>query len=173
MATTKRIRRIYTERDRAKTAVILQVNEGNVKRTARETGIPRATVVNWHKTWEREGYPEPVEALVDEEIGDFLETASAVRWEMIEALKERVDRRELTGRDLITGIGVLTDKINILSGLATSRTERVDVSTPDSNDLAKKLLEYVTETSKRSKERKEEISESDEQADKALIINKE
>jgi hypothetical protein len=49
----------------------------------------------------------------------------------------------------------------------------VDVSTPDSNDLAKKLLEYVTETSKRSKERKEEISESDEQADKALIINKE
>lgn len=168
-------RRIYSDRDKARIAMLLQMypgptGRGNIKKVARETGVPIPTVRLWRDKWEKEGYPEAIEEVLPEERQDFVAEATEVRWMILDALREKVDARQLTGRDLITAIGVLTDKINILSGAATARTERVEVSLPNTDELKDKLLDFIDRADKQTKLRRAEIadSEKDEQA-KALV----
>ena len=40
-------RATYTEADKAKVFVVLTTNEGNIKRTSRETGVPAAVIHNY------------------------------------------------------------------------------------------------------------------------------
>lgn len=153
------IRRRYTERDQAKTAVVLKANGGNVKKTGRETGVPPATVRDWKQKWEEDGYPDVED--FELELKDFVESATEVRFLMVEMLREKIERRELTGRDLITGIGILTDKINIMTGMATSRTEHVELALPDPQELAKALATFVGNSVDDAINRNEEIEDAD------------
>lgn len=139
-------RRIYTEQDQAFIAVTLQVNEGNIRKTARETGVPISTVRDFRDKWESEGYPETTQELVPIARETFLEKAKEVRFLMIERLREKVERGDATTRDLIEGIKALTDKINVMEGLATNRTEVVQNTLPDAKELAKELASFVNET---------------------------
>lgn len=155
----KGIRRSYTERDQAKVAVVLQANSGNVKKTSRETGVPPATVRDWKQKWEADGYPETEE--FDLELKDFIDVAHEVRYLMIESLREKCERRELTGGQLVAGVGMLTDKINIMTGMATSRTEHVEIALPDPKELAKALAQFVTQTVDEAIVRDSEIEDAD------------
>jgi hypothetical protein len=40
-------RRHYSDEDRAEALAVLDANAGNLKRTARDLGIPRATLQEW------------------------------------------------------------------------------------------------------------------------------
>lgn len=139
-------RRVYTENDQAFIAVTLQVNDGNIRKTARDTGVPVSTVRDFRDKWESEGYPDPVDDALPIARATFIEEAKEVRYLMVQRLREKVDRNEATTRDLITGIQVLTDKINVMEGMATSRTEIAQIALPDTAELARELAEYVNRT---------------------------
>lgn len=138
-------RRVYTEKDQAFIAVTLQANGGNIRKSARETGVPISTIRDFRDKWEAEGYPEPLEGELPIVRRTFIEDAKEVRQMMIERLREKVERGDITARDLIAGIKELTDKINVLEGMATSRTEVVQ-TLPDTKQLAIELAAFVNRT---------------------------
>ena len=136
-------RATYTEADKAQVYVVLTTNDGNVKRTARDTGVPENTVRRWKKDWAENGPPntEQVEAAV----GTFLERATSVRNDALEVidlkiqlLKKDPDKAKLA--ELTTVLGVLDDKITRAQGLATGRVEHVH-ALPPAEEIRGALLE--------------------------------
>lgn len=115
--------RRYTDQDKALVHATLAANGGNVKRTARETGVAEQTVRDWKKKAERVGLPAEVEAALPAVIEDAAQEIERIRNKALRALEEAIDRRELKGRDLTVAVGVLTDKHRLMTGQATSRTE--------------------------------------------------
>lgn len=116
-------KRIYTDRDKALLRVTLEANDGNVKRTARELGMPIGTVRSNKQKWEKEGLPATIAEAVPSVITDFVGDVSRVRNKMIVNLEAQVDERKLTPKDNLLGIGILTDKVRLVEGKSTSRTE--------------------------------------------------
>lgn len=104
--------------------MVLVANEGNVKRTARETGIPEATVRRFWKMW-KENPPTFEEGEMDTALGDFVENAHRVRFLAIEQLEKKVRSGDASVRDLTVLVGVLDDKLTRAQGIATSRVEHV------------------------------------------------
>lgn len=151
-------------------AAMLQAHEGNLHRTSRETGVPVNTVKNWKDKWEREGYPENIQELLPAVAGDFLDTATNLRWEMVERLAEKVRKDQVSPAQLVAGISMLTDKINVMKGLATSRTENVQIAATDPKELAKELASYVATAVDAAQERNDVIEDAEwtEQAPRAL-----
>jgi transposase-like protein len=134
-------RRVYTEKDQARVAVVLQANDGNIKRTARETGVPINTVRDWKTKWANEGYPEPVEdaipAATEELLTDLKEAVKLATGIVIEKLRDgKVDAKTAAWIS-----GVYIDKIRLYEGQATQRTETVHAL--PSADEAKALMRGV------------------------------
>lgn len=123
-------KRVYTDEDKAKVLVALDANDGNVKRTARETGVAEQTIRDWKKQAERGALTAGVQNALPAAASDFANKAETIRDLMLDELEAQVRNGDLKGRDLITGIGVLTDKLRITRGEATSRTEHVEASDP-------------------------------------------
>lgn len=113
----------YTDLDRARVKTILEVNEGNVKRTSRETGVAEQTVRDWKKKWEREGVPEEVEAALPAVQQEFTDDAKRVRNKALLALERAIDAGEVKGRDLTVAVGVLTDKVRAIEGSSKPPSE--------------------------------------------------
>jgi transposase-like protein len=111
----------YAEVDRARVYTTLLANEGNVKRTARETGVPESTVRNW-KT-EFEANPPSTEALAVA-VGEFVTDAKRVRHKAVLEIERQIDAKEMKGAALVTVVGVLDDKITRVEGPVTKH--RVD-----------------------------------------------
>lgn len=172
----KHTRRLYDDEDRARTAVLLEANNNNAKKTAREMGIPLSTVRTWRRQWNATGYPAGMEDLATPIRSEFADAMKDVRWQMLDALQEQVHRRQLKGRDLIVGIGILSDKIQILTGLATSRAEKkvTQTSTPNPDEMAKVLASYIGNTVESAETRVGEIEEvsTDQQGKPALVLVK-
>lgn len=168
MPRKKRTHRRLTDHDKARIAVVLQANDGNIKGTARELGLAPATVRWYRDKWEREGMPKQIEDRVPAIRNDFAKFAEDLRWELYEALAEKAQQRDLSGRDLIQGIAMLTDKINILTGKATTRTEHVETKA-DSEAIAKNLADFLAKSADLAKERSDAIESSQEQGNKATL----
>lgn len=118
----------YTDAEMARVYVTLTTNDGNIKRTARDTGVPASTVRQWRNRWEAEG-PPPME-LVEAEVQGFLDEAIAVRGMSLRVLRKKVELLEkdpdrVKVAELTTLMGVLDDKITRAQGLATGRVEHV------------------------------------------------
>src|SRR5690242_16807835 len=82
-------RATYTEAELARLYVTLVTNEGNVKRTSRDTGIPESTVRRWKQTWEAEGPPKLDE--VEQVAADMVTETEAVRDLALQKIKERLE----------------------------------------------------------------------------------
>lgn len=136
-------RRVYTEHDRAHVFAVLTANEGNVKRTARETGFPVQTVRDWKTTWEKNGGPpEQILEVLPEVAGDFIDDATRIRNKALTLLEAKIDRGEVTAKDLLVAVGVLTDKVRLIQGQATSRTETVH-ALPSPEEFGQVLVGYL------------------------------
>lgn len=96
--------RVYTE---------LLASDGNVKRVARETGIPEATVRRWKAKFETD--PPSVE-VVSEVVGEFISDAKRVRNKAVLEIERQIDAKEMKGAALVTVVGVLDDKIMRVEG---------------------------------------------------------
>jgi transposase-like protein len=112
-------RSTYSPEDKAAVLAVLAANGGNIKRTARETGIAITTVRNWS----RGNTAPPSDELVQAAVDEFVKSAERIREMALVKLEAAVESGEVKARDLITVIGVLDDKITRASGLPTQRTE--------------------------------------------------
>lgn len=153
-------RRLYTDEERASVYVALAVNDGNVARSARDTGIAESTVRDWKFTWEREGVPLEVQTLADSIATGFVADAERVRDKALKALELAIDTGELKNDKLITVVGVLEDKIRLGKGLATSRSETVH-SLPDPQEVQHQLAAAVLQVLSTAKERELDIIDAE------------
>lgn len=149
-------RREYTDEEKARVFVALTTNQGNIKRTARDTGLPISTIRNWRNEWEESGPPDT--ALVEQASGEFLEDAERVRSKALIELERKIP--DATPSALVATVGMLTDKISMAKGLATSRTETVH-SLPPAEDIAKTLSAAFQAALEVSQQRDDEIIDAE------------
>jgi transposase-like protein len=125
-------RTTYSEQDKARAYVVLTANGGNIKRTARDTGLPESTVRNWSREFETN---PPAKEAVETELttGDYVGQLSTVRDEALVALRKKIP--SMSGQQLAVAFGILEDKLTRARGLATERTEHT-VKLPSAEELA-------------------------------------
>lgn len=156
-------RSTYTDAQKAEVYVVYAANEGNVKRTARDTGVPISTIRRWRDEWNRLESLPPAE-LIDVTIGDFTDKAESIRWRALVEL----DRQLQTAKpaDLIKIIGILDDKITRARGLADRTVEHRHVL-PSAEELRELVSGFAEATRQAALERADEIIEAEivEQAD--------
>ncbi len=110
----------WTDHDRARALAALEMNEGNVARTAREVGIPRPTIASWRDTAIEAGQALPLPAdrktdwkVVREEAGLLYAANSLTAAKIVEDNLEKLKDQDLTVGDLqrvaIIG-GIQSDK---------------------------------------------------------------
>jgi transposase-like protein len=149
---------VYTDKERAVVWFTLQANEGNVNRTARDTGIPENTVRTWRDNW-RDHPPEFDEADLEEMAEDattFIEKAEHVRDLLLGSLEQAVKRGELKADKLALAIGILDDKIRLNKGLATSRHETV-VALPPPEQIRDMFAEFALQAGQAAQARHDVI----------------
>lgn len=118
-------RRTYTDRDRALVRASLESNGGKIKQTSRETGVPVMTVSDWKRKWETGGLPPEVAEVLPAVREEFVADATRVRNKALERFEQKVDQDKVLPKDLLVAVGVLTDKVRLVEGKATSRTESI------------------------------------------------
>lgn len=150
-------RRTYSEEDKARVFVVLATNQGNVKRTARDTGIPISTVRSWKVEWEETGTP-PLPEVVEVAAGEFLDDAERVRAKALIELERKIP--DATPSALVATVGMLTDKIQVVKGLATSRQEHTH-ALPPAEEMAKTLSEAFSAAIEAARTRDADIVEAD------------
>ena len=151
----------YSEEDRARVYVVLSANDGNVKRTARETGVPEGTVRRWRDEFKES---PPSTELVEQAAGDFVGEADSLRMQGLEVLKLKLEQLKANPKDVNVGqvttmIGILTDKIDRAQGLATSKVEHEHKL--NSQDIREALVGFVQDMQTLSRSREEEIQDAE------------
>lgn len=144
-------RATYTEADKARVHVVLASNDGNVKRTSRETGVPENTVRRWKKEFESD---PPSAELVQEALGDFVGDAEEVRNLALQRIKTLIPKSEKIN-DLNNTVGILTDKIDRAKGLDVKRVEHEHKLDPAS--VREALVGFMKDMQQMSREREVEI----------------
>jgi transposase-like protein len=153
-------KRSYSAEDKAKVMAALAANEGNVKGTARETGVPEQSIRDWKKQAERRGLPAEVAEALPAVVDDVLERMETIRSKALDELEMQIEAGQVKGQALITSIGVLTDKIRLLQGQATDRKEIVtEGPTPEEMGIA--LQDYLKKTLAAGFQRDSEIVDAE------------
>jgi len=167
------MRRRYTDVDKATVLHVLELNQGNAKKTSRETGIPLQTIRDWRIKWERNGIPEELLRPIEVIASQHIEKAEAVRDKALLLLEEKLD--DASARELGTIYGILTDKINVSKGLATSRTEHIQSPLPPREELKEVFAAFIQGAWTAAQQRSENIIDAEyvEQAQEALPPAKE
>lgn len=142
----------FNDSERARVYVVLTANDGNVKRTARETGVPESTVRRWKKEFETN--PPDIDN-VEVAVGDFVETAERVRWLALEQLEKKLRAGDASVRDLTVLVGVATDKLDRARGVA-AKVEHVH-SLPSADELRGALSAVVEGMIEAATTRQDEI----------------
>lgn len=146
----------YSDDDLARLYVALTANEGNVKRTARDTGVPESTVRMYKRKWESEG-PPPIEG-VEEAVEAFAVRAERVRDKALDAIEDKIPNGKIG--ELTTLVGVLDDKITRAKGLSTGRVEHVH-SLPDAEVIREALGAVFQGALQAAAQREEEIIDAE------------
>ena len=153
-------RRLYTDEERAAVYVALAVNDGNVARSSRDTGVAESTVRDWKQQWEADGVPLEIQNLADSIATGFVHDAERVRDKALKALENAIDAGEVKSQNLITVVGVLEDKIRLGKGLATSRKETVH-SLPDPQEVQNQLAGAVLAVLEAARDRELDIIDAE------------
>jgi len=148
----------HSEEDKARVFVCLRANQGNVKRTARDTGIHPATVRRWKLAWEENEDTAPDVSLVALEATDFVSDAERVRNKALIQLERKIP--DATPSALVAVVGMLSDKIALVRGLATTRVEHTH-TLPAPEELQELVQGFVKGAVMAANERREELTRGD------------
>lgn len=108
-------KRSYSDNEKAAALLTLESNGGNLSRTSRELNIPISTLGEW-----RDGRAVPDVAEIRNENRTPL--VDRLMNELTAALNLLPEKRsEASYSDLMRGVGILTDKVQLLSGADTAR----------------------------------------------------
>lgn len=147
----------YSSEDKARAFVLLKANDGNLKRTARDMGVPPGTLRRWRSDWETE---PPAVAEVEQAANDFFEVADRLRLKALARIERMIDADEGKMGELNAVAGTLTDKIDRARGLATSRIEHQH-HLPPADELRALLVPYMQNMQRLSEARDAEIVEAE------------
>ncbi len=149
----------YSDDDRARVNASLTISDGNVRKTARETGIPITTVRDWKKDWATAGVPAVVSAKTEKAIEVFVDEATDVRNLALARLRE-VLPLEKKGLDLAKIVGIMDDKIR----LATNRPTSISLNQtglPAPEEVRALFAGYALGALESSRRREQDIAEAD------------
>lgn len=155
----------HSEQEKARAYALLVTNEGNVKRTARELGMPPSTLRRWRDEWEQTSPPDVSEVVAA--VGEFLEEAEEVRNLALSSLRKKISRGEGTVAQVATVLGILDDKIARAKGLATHVTEQ-RVTLPSADEVRQLMTTFVTGAQEAARRREAEIVDAEVVEPKAL-----
>ena len=142
-------KRPWTDADKER-AIAVYITTGNLSQTSRETGVPISTL----RGWLAEQPPEKVQEARAEAQAEFVRKA----WDAVTAhvlhLQDKVVIAETSARDSATIVGILIDKIQLVTGRPTSINEQQGqvttrheydivqriVTDPESRDIARDLF---------------------------------
>lgn len=147
----------YTDEQKAQAYVTLAANEGNVKRTARDIGVPSSTIRRWRDEWQRQESLPSHEA-VTEAMGDFADKAESIRWKALVELERQLTTAKPA--DLIKVIGILDDKITRARGLADRTVEHRHVL-PSADELRELVQGFAEATRQAALERADDIIDAE------------
>lgn len=150
-------RATYTEEQKASVYVTLASNDGNVKRTARDLGIPVSTIRRWNDEWKRQESLPSVEML-NEAIGNFADKAETIRWKALVELERQLGTAK--PGDLIKIVGILDDKITRARGLADRTVEHRHVL-PSAEELHALVQGFAEATRQAALERADDIIDAE------------
>ena len=145
--------------DDAKAQIYVQwiANNRNVRKTAREFGVPHGTLRYWVKEWEESGPPEEINDKIANEAYEFVHHANRVREQAMLKLEELIPEAEAKQLSAIaTVVGIMDDKIRLASGLATKRTENTYVL-PSKQDVKELVGTFVEGLVSAAEDRANEI----------------
>ena len=111
-------KRRYSDDEKAYALEILEVYRGNVDKAAKFLEIPARTLSHWAAGQNRVPAVEVIQDTKREEMHEALEKLA---WKIVGAMEFTIEEADL--RALTTSLGILIDKIQLLRGLATARTE--------------------------------------------------
>ena len=129
----KRKQRRYSDQERAEALAALAANNGNLSHTARQLGIPRATLEAWAK---QKRHAEAAENVAPEKeaLADRLEILAG---KLLDGVTE--EKIAVSGpKELLTSLGIAVDKMQLLRGQPTSindTTHRADLSRLSDEEL--------------------------------------
>lgn len=154
-------RATYTEEDKTRVFVVLAANDGNVKRTSRETGVPVGTIRSWRTQFESN---PPDTSQLEIAVGDFVGEATSLRKLGLEALRKKVELlvknpEGVKVAELTTLVGVLTDKIDRASGVSQKVTHEHHL--PPADEVRDLMRGFVDTMQELSRAREEEIVEAE------------
>lgn len=150
-------RATYTDEHKAQVYVTLAANDGNVKRTSRDTGVPISTIRRWRDEWDRlESLPTTEQ--VNEAIGSFADKAESIRWKALVELERQLGTAK--PGDLIKIVGILDDKITRARGLADRTVEHRHVL-PSAEELHELVAGFAEATRQAALERADDIIDAE------------
>ena len=151
-------RAAYDAADKARVYVVLTTNENNIKRTARETGVPENTIRRWRDEWEKNGPPET--EVVQQVVADEIDAAERVANKALDRMEEMIDNKEGTLAQVTTAYGVLRDKIDRAKGLLNPRPEQSS-NALDRNEVRELLTGFVMAAQDHASRREAEIIDAE------------
>lgn len=116
-------RRRYSDEDKAAALATLDAMDGNVNGAARKLGIAESTLRSWNND---RGVHPVVANLREKKKGELADRLKEIAHEIIDGMPDKISEASL--RDSGVTLGIVLDKLQLLSGAATSRNEhRVSV----------------------------------------------
>lgn len=149
----------FSDADKARTFVALTANDGNVKRTTRDTGVPESTVRRWKQEWEQNGPPDT--SAVEEAVESFYTEAEEVRLEALRALRQKINDPRTTVSALVAVVGVLDDKIARVKGIGASSRIEHKLTLPSAEEAAELMRGFVQAGIEAARRRDEEIIDAE------------
>ncbi len=112
---TQHKRRRYSDNDKATALAALDANGGNVAVTAKQTGIPRTTLIEWN---DGRVIPEVSELrhIKKEELADIYEDVTRL---YLDRARDKSAIENTSGNAAILAAATATDKMRLLRGLPT------------------------------------------------------
>lgn len=146
-------RKTYTDEDKAHVLFTLTTNDGNIKKTARETSVPEATIRRWRDEWDRKGVPEPILASATTEANGFIQEAEVVRSEALRILRAKLPTAKPGELNAI--VGTLDDKITRAKGLPTQRVQHDHELPPPAEQralMSALIIDAIADAARRQRE---------------------
>ncbi len=123
-------RRRYSDNDKATALAMYDANGGNLYRTSRELKIPQSTLEEWVNG---RGTSHDVPELRNEKRQELQEVLRDLAYEIAGAMPAKIKSATLSQQS--TALGIVLEKMQLLSGKAT---ERVDVT-----DWRSEAIDYI------------------------------
>ena len=134
MATKKQ----YSDEDKASALAALDANGGNASKTARQLGIPRITLLDWSKN---RGVSDDMSELRQVKKVELAEKLEEIAHKLADAIPGKIN--DATLQQTATSLAIAVDKLQLLKGEPTERTEHqggLDLTVTDAREqLARKL----------------------------------